>query len=510
MSVRPPSQATAIVDLVLEVADLELFHTADGEPFVLVPAGTHRETWPLRGGPFRRWIASRFYDAHGKAAGGQALADALQVFEGEALFRGEEHEVHLRVAEQEDGDIQIDIADEFWQTIRVTASGWEIVPGGAVQFRRPRGMRPLPYPIPGGNADELREFVNVTDEQWPLVLACAVAALRPSGPYPVLQLHGEQGSAKSTTARVLRALVDPNVAALRSEPREVRDLMIAARNGWIIGLDNVSTIPIWLSDAICRLATGGGFSVRALYSDSDEILIDVTRPVIVNGIEDLATRGDLLDRSLVLHLPRIDRYRREDDFWAAFTEAQPRILGALLDAVVSGLANVNQIELARSPRMADFAIWASATEPALGLEPGAFIAAYENNRADAHELALEASPLTEPLRTVADEGFTGTATELLARLGDLVSEEVTRRKSWPKSAHTLGGALRRIAPDMRAVGISVVFERTGSRRLLVIGRQQENSVMSVTSVTDESWSDDRRDADDTRIPTPSLAAEGER
>jgi hypothetical protein len=367
-------------------------------------------------------------------------------------------------------------------------------------------MRQLPHPTRGGNIDELREYANVGDDDWPLFAAAAVATLRPRGPFPVLQFHGEQGSAKSTTARVLRELVDPNAAPLRSEPRDGRDLMIAAHNGWIVAYDNVSHLAPWLSDAICRLSTGGGFATRELYSNTDEILIDVQRPVVMNGIEDLATRGDLLDRSLILYLPRINSYRREDEFWSAFSEAGPRILGSLLDAVSVALANLDSVRLARAPRMADFAIWATAAEPALGLQRGTFILAYDGNRADAHALSLEASPLTDPVRVVAEAGFAGTATELLDRLVGLVAEDVTRRKMWPKTPHGLSGALRRLAPNLRASGVDVEFDRTGSSRLIRIRAAGENSVTSVMSVTDglaPRAANDADDADDAPLQTHS-------
>src|SRR5690606_22857722 len=173
-------------------------------------------------------------------------------------------------------------------------------------FRRVRGMRPLPEPRSGGSIEDLRPFVNVPDENaWRLLVAWLLAALRPTGPYPVLVLQGEQGSAKSTTARVLRALVDPSKAPIRTMPRDERDLMVAASNSWVIVLDNLSGIPNWLSDAICRLSTGGGFATRALYTDDEEAIFEATRPVILNGIDDVVSRSDLLDRSLVLTLPTI-------------------------------------------------------------------------------------------------------------------------------------------------------------------------------------------------------------
>ena len=51
------------------------------------------------------------------------------------------------------------------------------------------------------------------------------------------------------------------------------------------------------------LASGGGFAIRQLYTDQDEVLFDAARPIILNGIEDVVTRPDLADRGLFLTLP---------------------------------------------------------------------------------------------------------------------------------------------------------------------------------------------------------------
>jgi hypothetical protein len=152
-----------------------------------------------------------------------------------------------------------------WQAVRITAEGWSVVESKdlPIKFRRTRGMLALPLPQYGSTLGEIRSFINVRADDWVLVAAWLVAAMRPGRPFPVLTLNGEQGSAKSTTARILRALVDPNKAALRSVRRDERELMIAATNGWLVALDNLSNIRSWLSDALCRLSTGGGFATRA-------------------------------------------------------------------------------------------------------------------------------------------------------------------------------------------------------------------------------------------------------
>jgi hypothetical protein len=182
-------------------------------------------------------IARLFFQAHGTTPGAQALTDALLALEGIAFYEGRLHDVHLRLAGHE-GAIYLDLADEFWQAVEITSTGWRIVADPPVFFRRPRGMLALPYPISGGQLDDLREFVNVADDDWPLIVGWLVAALRPQGPYPVLPVHGEQGSAKSTTVRVLRELIDPNVAPLRSEPRNGRDLAVTADAHAALGAAN--------------------------------------------------------------------------------------------------------------------------------------------------------------------------------------------------------------------------------------------------------------------------------
>ena len=96
--------------------------------------------------------------------------------------------------------------------------------------------------------------------------------------------------------------------------------MIAATNGWVVALDNLSKMPAWLSDALCRLATGGGLSSRALYTDAEETIFAAQRPVMINGIEELAIRGDLVDRAIVISAPPIAEQDRKPqmDFYREF------------------------------------------------------------------------------------------------------------------------------------------------------------------------------------------------
>jgi hypothetical protein len=294
-----------------------------------------------------------------------------------------------------------------------------------------------------------------------------VAALNPSGPYPILILQGEQGTGKSTVARVLRSLVDPSTAALRAVPREERDLMIAANNSWVISLDNLSGIPQWLSDALCRLSTGGGFATRELHSDNDEILFDATRPIILNGIDDIAGNADLADRALIVMLPQVPDEERipEKTFWRDFFEAQPRILGALMEAVSMGVRNIDRVKVPRLPRMADFARWICAAAPALPFTREVFLRAYSENRRESVSLAIEASSVAAAIQTLTvRDGWVGTATDLLQALNGIVGEDTRKGRSWPKDARNMSSKVRRTAPLLRHAGLDVSFRTEGHQK----------------------------------------------
>jgi hypothetical protein len=484
-----PSQATRLVEL---AAQTELFHTPDQEPCVTIVTNDHAETWRLKSQGFRLWLRREFQRATGKIPSAQATQDAVQTLMGRALFDGPEHPVFIRLAEH-DGAIYLDRGDPDWMAIRIGPTGWEVVKNPPVKFRRARGMLPLPIPVHGWSLTDLAPFINIWDEpMWRLVVAWLVGACCPHGPYPILVLNGEQGSGKSTVAKVLRKLIDPHKVLLRRPPRDERDLMIATGNGWVISLDNLSYLPPWLSDALCNLATGGGFATRELYTDEDEVLFDATRPIIVNGIEEIATRGDLLDRTLLVTLPDISAAMRQAErkFWSAFEAERPGILGALLDAVAAAICNLPHVELERRPRMADFAEWVTAAEPGLGWASSSFMAAYSGNRQDATALTLDANPVAAKVcKLAADGGFEGTMTELLAKLNKGADEVLTRQGDWPKTARGLGGQLRRLVPGLRAVGVQVEFSKGHHPRTVRI-----STVPAVPTVPDGSRSEDGWDA----------------
>ena len=476
-------------DVLLNVATAaQLFHASDGTGFADLIIDGYRESWPLRSKRFQAWLREQYYERTWGAPNPAALNAALNVLEAQAQFDGPQRNVSVRLAGQ-DGLIYLDLADEFWRCVEIGANGWRIADDPPIRFRRSAAMQPLPLPVRGGSIESLAPFLNIASENdFVLVVAWLLGALRAGGPYPVLAIAGEQGSAKTVCSKLLRALIDPSVAPVRALPRDERELFITASNGHVLAFDNLSGLPAWLSDTLCRLTSGGAFSTRRLFTDKDEIVFADTRPVILNGIEDVITRPDLADRALFLTLPSISEGRRrpEKELWREFELARPRLLGALLDAASHGLRTLPHVRLDRLPRMADFAIWATACETAL-LPTGAFARAYEANRRAAIEGVIDADPVAACVREIMAErsAWTGCATDLLRTEAELAGNGASRGSSgWPKNPRALAGRLRRVQTALRTLGIEVTFGREGraGTRIIRMSRAPENTVSTDSSV----------------------------
>jgi hypothetical protein len=506
---KRPSQATALVELVMQEGVI-LFHDADKNSFARFEVDGHYEVARLNSATFKRWMSRLYYEKTGDAPNSQAKSDAAGVLEGRAIYDGPEHPVHVRLAEHE-GNIYLDLGNDRWEVVEIDAAGWRVISESPVMFRRPKAMLPLPTPETGGNINELRRFFNTDDEDFVLIVAWLVAALRPGRPYPILELDGEQGSGKSTRAKMLRSLIDPNAADLRSDPKEPRDLMIAASNGHVIALDNLSYMPVWLSDCLCRLATGGGFSTRTLFENEEETIFTAIRPIILTGIEQVASRGDLIDRALLVSLPAIpeNERRSEAEVWDEFNAAKPALLGALLTVASSALKKLPATRLQSLPRMADFALWITAAEPALGWKEGDFLNAYTGNRQEADSLSIESSMIGKVLMELLEDAsdWEGTATQLLRELEERadLAESKRQPKGWPQNPKALSGAVRRIAPNLRKLGWEFDSWRETDRartRKVAFRKIKEACVQTDRTVRQDEIPSQPLDADRTQTSLP--------
>ena len=452
------SIATKIADLAGDRC--ALWHDADQTAYATLTRESdetsHMEHWAVDSSGYREWLGWLAHNELGAAPASEVLKAAQNTLAGKAKFDGPEAAPARRVARNESG-YWIDLCDDKWRAILVTATGWRIMVQPEPRFIRSKSMRPLPVPVKGGSIDALWKLCNIPENERHLVMAWILESYRPDTPYPVLELIGEQGSAKSTTQSTLRTFIDPNKAMLRGRPKSVEDLFVSAGNSHIVSLENLSGITADLSDALCTIATGGGMAGRLLYTNSEESVTEVHNPVILNGIGAVITRPDLLDRAIALCLQTInDNRMTEGEHKAALQVEAGSIFGGILDLFSRTLAKLPSVTIdpASRPRMADFAMLGEAMHQAAGHEAGSFVASYQSHRQDAIRRTIDSNPVATACLAFIEKGhsFKGTVKGLLELL-DRYAPPIERADYWPKSPKGLADALRRVAPALRQMGI---------------------------------------------------------
>lgn len=480
------AQAVALVRLASQQATF--FHDETATPYAYLSIENHRQIWNLGSRNFRRWLSRLLFEDQGKAPSGEAITTALNVLEAKAVFEGEQHPLYVRAAWQGDA-LYYDLTDPTWRAVRITAAGWSILPKPPVLFKRFTHQAAQVEPIPGGDLRRVFDFISVRAESDRLLLLVwLVAAFIPGVPHVVPILHGPQGSGKSSTFRTLRRLIDPSILETLTFPRDLNTLIQNLSHHWAPLFDNVTTLSPWLSDALCRAVTGEGFSKRQLYTDDEDQIYHFQRVIGLNGINIVATRADLLDRSILIGLERIPptQRRTEAAMKAAFDQARPQILGGIFDTLVTAVQLKPNVTLEGLPRMADFATWGCAIAQALGYDDTAFMQAYEGNRRAQNAEVLDGHPVAAAIMSLMEDqqAWDGEPSELLKQLESIAERERidTRAKGWPGAAHVLTRRLKEVRSNLQEAGIDLEERRTGKKRGIRLKRL-ENSVTSVTSVT---------------------------
>ena len=470
------SQTTRLLELCEKI---EVFHTPDGQQFAAVPVDQHRENWLIDSREFKSWVRREFYKKFGMAPSSFGLQEAIDTLLARAQFDGETCPVFLRMGSSKD-NIYVDLANAAWEVVEISKSGWKVIKDSPIKFRRSKKMKELPSPVRGEDRSgivRLRSFLNVESlNDFRLLVAFIVNAYNPQGPYLALVLYGEQGTAKSTTVKVIRALIDPSEIPLRREPKTSDDLLVSAQHNWVVAIDNMSFLPDWLSDDLCRLATGGGISKRSLYTNDEETVLEAKRPIILNGISEFVARGDLASRSITINLPMISEENRkcEKTFWVDFTKAHPFLLACLFDAVSMALRDEDSIVQEKKLRMADAWQWVTASEMAFGWERGEMVEAFRANQESANDAVLNGSIFYRYILELSKSGWSGTPSDLLSKLNSMRDHHDTYEKGWPNRPRGLTDHLRRINPALRIAGIEVILDGktsgSNSERRITIGK----------------------------------------
>ena len=472
-------------DLICEIAtsSYQLAQTAKGEAFAVKKNGPNVALM-LSGGRtgLKADLARQFYAIHGKAPSATALTDAVAVLEGMAL-QCNSTELFTRIARHNDSVI-IDLGDETGKAIEIRRGLWSVVDRSPVTFRRTQLTASFPIPDPSGDIDDFQQFVNIAQESFPLFVGWMVAALvMPGLPRPILLLGGMQGSGKSSCARLITGLVDPSTAPLKDQPAIPESWALLCYASSVIAVDNVSKIPQWWSEALCRTVTGDAFVRRTNYRDQDLSVAEFQRAVILTSIDIEAFRGDLGERLLLVELESISPEKRcsESALNERYRNEKAKLFGGLLNVAAQALKGLPSVNLKELPRMADFAQLLAALDDVDGSD-GSALETYVAQFTQIADEVVTGDPVGLAVLDLLENhngNWEGTATELL----DEISPE-RPSKGWPKTGRGMSGQLKRLTPAMLQLGVTIERDRSPTsarKRLINISRESEPSTSSEPS-----------------------------
>ena len=444
------SLANKAIDLIIK--DCSLVHNQQKEPYAIVEINGVRQVHSIISKGFSQLIASKYYAAKKAPLPEASIKTVVSTLSGKALYDGKGVEIFTRIAKTQDG-YWLDLCNDKWEAVLVNKHGWKIHSGIAVPlFQRSQSMKAIPTPQAGGSLDALWKLVNIPPENQMMILAWLLECLRSDTPHVVVELFGEQGTAKSTTQRLLKMLIDPCAANLKANPKKVEDVWIGATNCHLVSFENISQLTAEYQDALCVLATGGAHATRTLFTNQEETVIELRKPIILNGISVNVTAPDLLDRSIQIELQPVNTRLQSCTVEESFGKHYAQIIGALLDQFVAALNLVQTISIVdvKKPRMVDFAYLGEALYQAGGREAGAFLADYQAMRQKGVQRSIESSPVGIALLAYLDQnpiGWSGKLQDLLVLL-----PKPTGETNWPRTGKGLGDALRRLAPSLRTLG----------------------------------------------------------
>lgn len=451
---KEKSLANKVIELIIK--DCELMHNELNEAFVIVNKSGVRQVFSVGSKSFSDWICSKYYASKKSALPEASLKTVLSTLSGKAVYEGKSATTYTRIAKTEAG-YWLDLCNDKWEAVLINETGWQLLSGNSIPlFCRSNSMQAIPTPLVGGSIDPLWDLVNIPQEYRLMIVAWLIECLREDTPHPVLEIVGEQGSAKSTTQKFLKKLIDPNIANLRAAPKKVEDVWIGAINCHLVSFENISHLPPEYQDAMCVLATGGAHATRTLYTNKDEVIIQLRKPIIINGITVNVTAQDLLDRSIHIELPPVRTRLQSKDVDLEFAENYAKIVGSLLDQFVAALRALPNVKIADDdkPRMVDFGYLGEAVFVANGLPSGTFIKQYKSMRQYGVYRTIESLPIGLALLTYLDNHPEGWSGKLIELLGHLSIYRPSGETYWPKSAKAMGDVLRRVTPALRTLGFN--------------------------------------------------------
>lgn len=481
LGLEKQTQADQIVEIVLDGATLllnqfnEVYIAFSSAPFVAYKIDSER---------IKKELHFLYWSKNHKTVKSESVNNAIATLEGVATENNNRQYIYNRVAKV-GNTIYYDLINQN-QIVKITSQGWSLETTCPVYFTRYSHQKPQIVPESGGKITDLFQFLNLKNDQSKILISTYLpTCLITDIPRVALILHGDHGSAKSSCLKLLRSILDPSELSLLTPPTYANDIVQIASHHYVIYFDNLSELSQQLSDTLCRLVTGEGFAKRKLYSDNDDIIYSFKSVIGFNGINLVATRADLLDRSLIISLDRISDEERksEAEIFGRFEIIKPKLLGATFDAVSTMLRTEPTLIFSKKPRMADYYCFATAAAIALGYSRQELDDAFSQNTVEQNVEAIDASPTAQAIMEFIKDktDWSGGSAALYGLLTE-IADNLKLKNNFPKSPNWLWRRIREVRTNLLAQGLKIDKSETAQGSIVTITKLTNTASAATTAI----------------------------
>lgn len=463
-SKRKTKEKGTDVDTLLDILQsfkIDLYLNQVNAVYAVIPNEEHMETWQIKSSAFSEWLQGVFYKEEKRPIKADGIKQVIDILSARAKFETRKQiELYNRVASHEKG-IWYDLSNEKWQAIRITVDGWSVENNPPILFERFNHQNGQVLPKENGDINKIFDYINLKEDHV-LFLCWMVSCFVPEIPHAISIIYGEKGAAKSTACEILKMLIDPSVLEHMTLENDQRTLVINLTNHWYLPFDNVSAISSSTSDMLCRAVTGGGVQQRKLCTNAEDYVFKFKRCLSINGINNVATRADLLDRSILFELKRISGKDRKEirEVYENFEKDRESILGGIFDVLSKAMRLYDSVKLESLPRMADFARWGYAIGEALGGYGTEFLDEYKKNQQSRNYEIINLDIVGWLIVQFMEERecWSGYAQELFNQLKEIAERNGIdfRSSEMPKQPNGLTRRMGAIKSNLEDVGISYV------------------------------------------------------
>lgn len=370
------------------------------------------------------------------------------------------------------------LADDKWNYVKITPKGYQTVATSEHKFLKTAMDAPQVKPLKGGNyLDLILPKINMAPDDRLLYAVYLVHGFSRTSSHFAAIISSEKGTGKSTLTKQSTELLSPNVAGVTIAPSSEDDLKTQLANNYLVSFDNAAPLSTTYSNILCAAITGAKDAKRKLYTNADQVVLNLHNLVLINGINIVPYQSDLKQRSLYFQLlPIAGNKRRTDaEIWAEFNRDRPYILGAIFRTLSKAMRILPTVKVENRHRMADAHVEMMAIALALDIKQEEFQRILDANLEKLEEAYSANNPLVElVLGYMRSRGTVDMAATSLYQ--ELEKAVVGDKGFFPKSASHLSRRLNEEKETLSKNGFNFEKYKKTDNNYIKISRIQQNQM----------------------------------